>query len=1153
MTIEKWGNWDLNKTLITAGSADQPVMAALPNGGYVVVWRQAERIHLQVFDAAGNPKPKQTVSSTDLAQLEPDVAVLDDGSIIVAWSSADRAIHRQKFRIDGTTDEPSFVIAPNVANTSIKKMFPAVATYGDSWAAAWQESDSTNATNTIKFERQNSDGSKSQVTVAANSSVANPEVTELVDGRHVVTWVQNGGSGAEIHAAIINANGSVTQIGKVADGQSASVTALSNGSFVFGIQGTSGLNGGTYTTKVYGFNNTGNPIVLDQDTLSSTGATYPMSVVALTKGGFLDGYAVVYSTPIRDNSGNPIDNGDIFIRLVRADGTPSEPFKINAGPGDQRIPSIAELPDGRISIAWHDPSASGIRHQIIDARLIPVTVEGTYHNDYYIGSKHSGDILYGREGNDTLEGGDGNDALFGGAGADRLDGGNGTTDTVSYKDAKEGANGAGVRVDLSNLKNNSGDAAGDTYFGIEVIDGSLYKDTLEGASGNDNFWADTGDDILKGRGGNDTLKGSLGADTFHGGADADFMEGDYLENGQYFDDGKVDTLTYVESTDAVTVDLEARKGTRGEALNDSFIGMDELYGSSKSDILYGRNTDGDSGESVNDTIWGGFGNDLIIGRAGNDQLDGGQDNDTLEGGEGADNLYGFTGDDLLIGGAGIDLLDGGEGNDTVSYANNAGKVRVELLNATTQTGLGTEEGQAPETLRSIENAIGGSNDDTLIGSDAGNSLRGERGNDSLEGGKGNDTLEGGLGNDTLRGGDNFDFASYANSAAGVTITLPGGGTGTVGEDTFELIEGLIGSSNGDTLTGNNDANHLKGEGADDVLNGGLGNDTLEGGTGSDVYYVSGRDRIVEHAGQGTDTVWITSDFVLTGNDFANVERIVLDVSTINNTVSGSEDANALTGNDVANILNGLGGNDVLSGLGGNDALYGGAGDDVLDGGLGIDRMEGGIGNDVYQVNDLGDQVVEAAGGGIDTVYASVNFDMGAGTEVEFVYATGSANVQLTGSNFANTIVGNAGANKISGGSGNDLLYGGAGNDKIYGGLGNDMLYGQTGKDTFVFNTRPSKTANVDKIYDFRYQDDSFQLDNRYFTKLGSGTESRPKKFNSDMFVTGTKAKDREDRIVYDKKTGNLYYDQDGTGSKAQVKIATIVNKTTLKFDDFFVI
>jgi Ca2+-binding RTX toxin-like protein len=78
------------------------------------------------------------------------------------------------------------------------------------------------------------------------------------------------------------------------------------------------------------------------------------------------------------------------------------------------------------------------------------------------------------------------------------------------------------------------------------------------------------------------------------------------------------------------------------------------------------------------------------------------------------------------------------------------------------------------------------------------------------------------------------------------------------------------------------------------------------------------------------------------------------------------------------------------------------------------------------------------------------------------------------------------------------------------------------------------------------------LDNAIFTKLGRGSEAGVR-FKSDMFVEGTRAKDREDRIVYDKKTGALYYDQDGTGSKAQVKIATLTNKTALKYHDFFVI
>ncbi|MBB3020055.1 Ca2+-binding RTX toxin-like protein [Microvirga lupini] len=160
---------------------------------------------------------------------------------------------------------------------------------------------------------------------------------------------------------------------------------------------------------------------------------------------------------------------------------------------------------------------------------------------------------------------------------------------------------------------------------------------------------------------------------------------------------------------------------------------------------------------------------------------------------------------------------------------------------------------------------------------------------------------------------------------------------------------------------------------------------------------------------------------------------------------------------------------------------------------------------------------------------------------------------LKGGRYADTLRGQGGNDMLYGDAGNDRLYGDSGNDKIYGGLGNDRLYGGSGKDVFMFDTRPNKSTNVDRIYDFKSKNDNFYLDNKYFTKLGSGSFSKPKKFKSDMFVEGKKAQDREDRIVYDKKTGNLYYDQDGTGSKAQVKIATISNKTKLTYHDFFVI
>jgi Ca2+-binding RTX toxin-like protein len=126
-----------------------------------------------------------------------------------------------------------------------------------------------------------------------------------------------------------------------------------------------------------------------------------------------------------------------------------------------------------------------------------------------------------------------------------------------------------------------------------------------------------------------------------------------------------------------------------------------------------------------------------------------------------------------------------------------------------------------------------------------------------------------------------------------------------------------------------------------------------------------------------------------------------------------------------------------------------------------------------------------------------------------------------------------------------VLYGGSGADKLYGGTG-------TGKDVFVFDTKPSKSTNVDRIYDFNPKYDSVQLENKFFTKLGKGS-SKGVKFKADMFVKCDAAKDKEDRIIYDNKTGALYYDQDGTGAKAQVKIATLSKNLMLTYHDFFVI
>ncbi|CAD5107743.1 peroxidase family protein [Zestomonas carbonaria] len=230
-----------------------------------------------------------------------------------------------------------------------------------------------------------------------------------------------------------------------------------------------------------------------------------------------------------------------------------------------------------------------------------------------------------------------------------------------------------------------------------------------------------------------------------------------------------------------------------------------------------------------------------------------------------------------------------------------------------------------------------------------------------------------------------------------------------------LIVGTPGQSN--VLVGTALDDTLQGMEGDDVLIGGAGNDIMIGGAGNDTYEVTeAGDQVIEEAGGGIDTVWVYLPSYTLG---ANVENLLY--GGIGNFVG--------TGNELGNLMVGGAGNDVLIGAAGNDVLIGGAGNDI---------MEGGSGDDTYEVTEIGDQVIELAGQGIDTVWAHVpSYTLGANVENLIYGGTG---------NFFGT--GNALGNLIVGGAGNDVLNGGAGNDLLIGGAGNDTLVGGTGDDTY---------------------------------------------------------------------------------------------------------
>lgn len=384
--------------------------------------------------------------------------------------------------------------------------------------------------------------------------------------------------------------------------------------------------------------------------------------------------------------------------------------------------------------------------------------------------------------------------------------------------------------------------------------------------------------------------------------------------------------------------------------------------------------------------------------------------------------------------------------------------------------VGTDPQSSPQ-VQGVGLAAAVSGNDTLYGGNTQDGIYAYGGDDLIKLGDyagGNDIVDGGSGTDTA---DYSALSSTFNltiniSAATGTVT----GLGTTNDDTLKGIENIITSGGADNIVGSSTSNRIDAHGSNDVisggagddiiyggagadnLDGGVGNDILSGDTGSDTlvggvdndtYYVDvATDVITESSGTGTgvDLVYSTS---ATYTLSANVENIVLLV--------GGGDA---SGNALNNILTGNGGNNRLDGLAGADA------------------MTGGLGNDVYYVDNAGDQTIELAGGGNDRVVSTMSWTLATGNQIEELDLDGGAvntngignevNNLIIGSNGDNTLSGLDGNDTLNGGLGRDILKGGNGNDILDGGNNQDMLTGGAGSDTFKFTI----SSGNDEITDF---------------------------------------------------------------------------------------
>ncbi|MEM8504082.1 MAG: calcium-binding protein [Cyanobacteria bacterium P01_D01_bin.1] len=509
--------------------------------------------------------------------------------------------------------------------------------------------------------------------------------------------------------------------------------------------------------------------------------------------------------------------------------------------------------------------------------------------------------------------------------------------------------------------------------------------------------------------GTESLFGYGGDDLFYTGGGVNLVFGGESKhnNNNYTEYNDSDTVSYVDATEAVVVDLSntlSDKNGNYAEVKGAFVGSDD---DKSVDKLY--SIENIAGGKFADTITGDSSANILLGQVGDDELNGG------------------AGDDRLIGGAGDDRLIGGAGDDSAVFSANLADYSFssETINGVEFTTVTSLIDGSTDTLSEVE-LLEFADHTIPTAQTPNNAFEGGAGNDNISGGNGNDVIRGQGGNDVLRGKSGNDQ--------------------------------VFGGDGDDELHGGADDDVIKGGNGNDLALGGTGNNIIDGGTGADTasYFYSSRKIDVDlsstHSGENGKYAEATGADGFLFDKLYSIENI-----------TGGKANDTFIGDDVANTLIGNGGNDWLRGNDGDDTLFGGDGDDTLFGGDGDDDLYGGKGNDSL----YGDMGRGGGRGGDDNVDLSTfiggNNTLYGGAGDDILYG-GLLSDSLYGEDGNDTIIGGLAGGLMDGGNGDDIIHTGMGSAVIYGGngddvihlqsgLGNDVVYGGTGNDTVKFSKK----------------------------------------------------------------------------------------------------
>jgi hypothetical protein len=453
----------------TAGAQSEGVVAALPDGRFILAWKDdsqtggdtsSSAIRARIFDADGTPSAPAFLANVTAAslQLTPSLTVLADGRILMAWTdfsqsagdTSSTAVRARIFHDDGSEAVPEFLVNATTPGSQGSSAVAALADGG--FVACWSDDSQTTGDTSFFAVRArvfDAFGNQTVAEFVVNTATAghqfDPAVTALADGRFAVCWTDYSATGGDTDGSAIRAR-------------------------IFNADGTESV-----------------PEFL----VNASAASLQVDArIAQLADGRL---AVVWID--NSQSGEDTDSFSVRARIFNPDGTEAVPeFVVNTTTASFQLECrIAVLRDGRFVVSWSDNSQTGgdtsgyaVRAQVFD----PTRFIGTDAAEAATGGSLR-DRLAGKDGNDTLRGGDGGDRLDGDRGRDVLDGGSGN----------------------------------------DVLDGGTKGDRLAGRAGRDVLDGGSGNDVLEGGADADTLEGGDGSDDFVFGAGhgrdviADFQPG----------------------------------------------------------------------------------------------------------------------------------------------------------------------------------------------------------------------------------------------------------------------------------------------------------------------------------------------------------------------------------------------------------------------------------------------------------------------------------------------------------------------------------------------------------------------------------------------------------------------------------------------------